>query len=478
MSTPTGPSRRSFIRQSSGWITAAALSPFLGSCESCYEQIKKRPIRRSLATLNTNDPILETYRDAVTKMVNLPASDGRNWTKQAEIHQNFCPHGNWFFLPWHRAYLNYFEQICRELTGNQDFALPYWDWTADPHVPAAFWGSGNSLFHPRGATDTSVADASFIGRPVIDSILAETDFFLFASGAATAQRQTSSYGRLEGTPHNYVHGFVGGDMGTYMSPLDPIFWMHHNMIECLWVHWNIVLGNDNTNDTGWNNFAFNGNFVDRTGASSNVTVALTQLFPLLSYQFDGLCGGQAGASAMAAAVADTAALRKVLSRRAAPRLETRNRFPFPGGVQLGTRAPVASRLPIPPDAVSSVTRSTTERLILRLEQVASPRTESFFVRVFVNLPLATPQTPVTDPHYAGSFAFFTDPRHQMDASSGAGAFAVDLTDAIRRMGPAGLSAPVVSVTLVAVPIHPEKPVDDTMSAGRMTLELAHVREKE
>src|SRR3712207_7159774 len=39
------------------------------------------------------------------------------------------------FLPWHRAYLGYFEQICRELSGYPRFALPYWDWTAEPKVP-------------------------------------------------------------------------------------------------------------------------------------------------------------------------------------------------------------------------------------------------------------------------------------------------------------------------------------------------------
>ena len=56
-------------------------------------------------------------------MIALPAADGRSWNKQALIHNNHCTHGNWWFLPWHRAYLFYFEAICRKLTGNNDFAL-------------------------------------------------------------------------------------------------------------------------------------------------------------------------------------------------------------------------------------------------------------------------------------------------------------------------------------------------------------------
>ena len=41
------------------------------------------------------------------------------------------------------------------------------------------------------------------------------------------------------SPHNTVHGWVGGQMGNYCSPADPIFWMHHAMIDRLCVQANI-----------------------------------------------------------------------------------------------------------------------------------------------------------------------------------------------------------------------------------------------
>ena len=228
-------SRRDFLKGATALgITSMAIAT--GACESCYNKIKERPTRRNIANLAANDPIIQTYKDAVNAMKNLPAGDGRNWTKQAEIHLNKCVHGNWWFLPWHRAYLFYFEAICRKLTGNNDFALPYWNWTTSTSIPAPFWGAGNPLLNPtRTATQASVVNSSICGASNINSILGQTNFLLFASAQATAQNQNNGYGVLEGSPHNYVHGFVGGEMATYMSPLDSVFWCHHNMIECLWV---------------------------------------------------------------------------------------------------------------------------------------------------------------------------------------------------------------------------------------------------
>ncbi|KAI3377555.1 hypothetical protein L3Q82_008719, partial [Scortum barcoo] len=37
------------------------------------------------------------------------------------------------FIFWHRVFLLFMEQEIRELTGNQDFYIPYWDWTRTNH---------------------------------------------------------------------------------------------------------------------------------------------------------------------------------------------------------------------------------------------------------------------------------------------------------------------------------------------------------
>jgi tyrosinase len=109
-----------------------------GGCEQILQAFANRPTRRNIADLAPNDPILQTYRAAISAMQALPMSDQRNWTNQAMIHNNHCSHTNWFLLPWHRAYLLYFERICQKLSGNPQFAIPYWNWTNNPAVPDVF----------------------------------------------------------------------------------------------------------------------------------------------------------------------------------------------------------------------------------------------------------------------------------------------------------------------------------------------------
>jgi tyrosinase len=170
-----------------------------------------------------------------------------------------------------------------------DFALPSWNWSANPQIPAVLWNTGDSLYDStRGATASSSVSSSVFGPPAIETILDETNFLLFASGQISAsanQRQSAGYGPLEGGPHNTLHGFVGGNMGSYMSPLDPVFWTHHNMVEAIWVEWNIRRGNPNTNSTDWTGRQFTEFFSD-SGAAVTVTVLETILYPFFRYRFD------------------------------------------------------------------------------------------------------------------------------------------------------------------------------------------------
>ena len=74
-------------------------------------------------------------------------------------------------------------------------------------------------------------------------------------------------------------------MASYMSPLDPIFWTHHNVIDAIWVEWNIKRGNPNTNDETWVNWVFS-EFCDKDGNPVEATVLQTLLYPYFVYQFD------------------------------------------------------------------------------------------------------------------------------------------------------------------------------------------------
>jgi hypothetical protein len=233
---------------------------------------------------------LDSYRAAIDAMKALPSSDPRSWQAQAEIHLDHCPHGNAFFLPWHRAYLQYFEQVIRAMSGDSGFALPYWNWTTQPTIPPAFWtGTLNDPTRAIGPTDPMPASA--VGQPVIDAILAIADFETFGSSfvpsscTVNCQRFPAGTGALEGTPHNIVHGTIGGNMGTYLSPLDPIFWLHHCNVDRLWVEWNKSFANPG--NSFWRTFDFADNFVD--GAGNNVaSVIVDTLFDTfaLGYRYD------------------------------------------------------------------------------------------------------------------------------------------------------------------------------------------------
>ena len=97
---------------------------------------------------------IEAYKSAVSAMKALPSNDPRNWTNQASIHQNHCPHQNWWFLPWHRAHLFMFEEALRrsDPPRTANVTVPYWDWSALPsgkRYPKAFEEPGSVLNHNR-----------------------------------------------------------------------------------------------------------------------------------------------------------------------------------------------------------------------------------------------------------------------------------------------------------------------------------------
>ncbi len=295
--------RRTFL------VGSAAASLIAGLPRSGHAAAIHR--RKSLQGPNVGKD-LETYATAVEKMLRLKPEDPRNWYRNALTHVLDCPHGNWWFLVWHRGYLGYFEQICRELTGEPDFALPYWDWTKETKVPDAFWdgvlnpaasdyiasmADFDTAMRPvaeaqwknfstkqmqqqmtRGATinpliryndfdsfwksvqlhfsgalqgrsgsksapnlDVS-ATAAVAESKIIDSLA--PDFFTkgrtnpgFESGTTSNHHQGTQQSTVEQEPHNLVHNSVGGLMSLWLSPADPIFFMHHANIDRLWDVW-------------------------------------------------------------------------------------------------------------------------------------------------------------------------------------------------------------------------------------------------
>lgn len=222
-------------------------------------------------------PVLRAYALAIGKMRALPASDHRSLAYQASVHgvglesdpppdafRSQCQHNCWYFIPWHRWYLHYFEQIIRSLLKDIDevpddvaeaWALPYWDYGRNDtdRLPFEFsrprlWDDqrANPLFdgtrygNVNGRTAAvdrlvSVPLPGVLDQPFSSPHDNVPTFGGTESGWHHFKEPGAVAGGLESSPHNAVHGFVGGNMLSFATAgLDPVFWLHHCNIDRYW----------------------------------------------------------------------------------------------------------------------------------------------------------------------------------------------------------------------------------------------------
>jgi tyrosinase len=440
-------SRRVFIK-GLGFVSVSLLAGTMGGCDQLADAIKNRPVRRRLRTGSAEvDADINTYRNAVQAMKGLNTSIG--WEAQALIHGNaasftFCEHGTDHFFDWHRAYLFFFEKICQKVSGNPKFGLPYWNWNQNPQIHPAFLVNGDPLFMPRSNTDMTNVWA--ISNAALDPIMQDTNFFTFMQ-------------QIEGTPHNTIHCAVGQTMCSTASARDPLFWMHHCMIDYCWAKWNIELQMNNTNDGAWIGHD-NSHFVDADGNPQSQTAGVTTIEPLLSYRYES---SAIGSSPATAALTTKSAFQKVEQRVRAGaniRFEVKQRVRLADKATVSIARPFSRETKLAPQDFAAIINSDTarERIFASIEFAAVPPQSDFSVRVFVNLPSASSSTPTEDPHFAGSFAFFGT--HTAGAAPDAAAgghqhqpkFLVNLTNAIQRLRSSGQLKEGTPISLQLVPV--------------------------
>jgi len=311
------------VLQAGAAIVGAAMLPLDKAAAQQAE-----PFKRYNVTDPSGQAMLEGYAKAIKHMLALPPDHPHNWYRFAFIHFLDCPHGNWWFLVWHRAFTGYAERIVRKYSGLERFAFPYWDWTASPEVPLsmyeavldpnndAFIGSGanfrtridpmlaksdywvkdpkpdgdysgtqfgqllsRSLRFPedvwfdifnnpetfaffergkaRGLKRDNRSLSNFlktqVAKETIAQALSPRDFVTFSGGKTRSHHGMDlTFGILEGKPHNKIHNEVGGIVYTddggrkannggflqaNLSPVDPLFFLHHSNIDRLWDVW-------------------------------------------------------------------------------------------------------------------------------------------------------------------------------------------------------------------------------------------------
>jgi len=225
-------------------------------------------IRKSIRNLSQEE--LANLRFAYSHLMEIP--DNRGYRYLAGIHgiPHFkCKHAESeiytdpnfrLFLPWHRAYLYWFEKYLQDAHNDPNITVPYWDWTSDAsrtegipsafsdptvnelpnplysfHVELPYWINleefiGNSGCSKAKSYDThrEPGDPSQLPKE-IDNLLALKDYGDFSDG-------------LEDI-HNRLHGWIGGRCGdmSYVpfAAYDPIFYSLHCAIDRIFWLWQL-----------------------------------------------------------------------------------------------------------------------------------------------------------------------------------------------------------------------------------------------
>jgi tyrosinase len=222
-------------------------------------------LRKNVATLEATE--LADLRSAFTTAYGL--SDDRGYAFYAGLHglplPIYCEHGTLLFLPWHRAYLYFFERALtdalRRERGDSSLvvSLPWWDWTSTTShtngLPAVYLPSQNGAANPlaAGPVTLNASDLDLVRSNLPGAIsdgsnpvtLRDPDFpdelprTQTLARAMRANTFTDFTTLLEGI-HNGVHGWVGGAMSAVpIAAYDPVFWAHHAMIDRAWYLWQI-----------------------------------------------------------------------------------------------------------------------------------------------------------------------------------------------------------------------------------------------
>lgn len=198
-------------------------------------------------------------------------------------------HGNYGFLPWHRAYLLDLERELQAIDAR--VSLPYWrfDKAAPNLFTPEFMGRANEVDrviftsnHPFNQWMTD-GDLGIVRQPLfpIDrapSLRSEEHALDFGSGVfsrfsvITRDQNNEVIARRSGIeidPHGYAHtSFMGPIQSPPTAPKDPLFFMLHANVDRMWAKWQWFYRR--TSDSDPNAYPHDGNL--RIGHGINDTM--------------------------------------------------------------------------------------------------------------------------------------------------------------------------------------------------------------
>jgi hypothetical protein len=419
-------------------------------------------VRENIYTFIQSPQKLDALKKAIATMKSLPDTDTSSWVYQANIHGtydttdlpawNTCQHGSYFFFPWHRMYLYYFERILRKASGDPTLALPYWNYSDNPDqraIPEPFRilstdSNPNPLYEGQRAVvynqggKLNSRDVSYTtALRAINFTGSSTNPGFGGVKVPSPTHFNSPHGLLERQPHDVIHVRIGGYMSNpNTAALDPIFWIHHANIDRLWEKWvQSNSGRSNPTDSDFLNQEFS--FFDENGTEVKLTGSeILDTVGKLNYRYDDSPVQPIGSPTT----------RSLLSEKMAS-------TPQPKPIEVGA-SPVTVSVPLPPApstrsrSLESVSPLPPSPYILNVQGIEYDPKNLVPYEIYVNLPPGVKPDP-EGPYYAGTLALFAYPQNST--------FNIDITDVVRKLKD---SNPNVSITII-----PPKPEQIRTSAN-------------
>lgn len=395
-----------------------------------------------LANLAEN-PLCSSY----TQSHNLLKDAWDNCTHDVEHKSE--PH----FLAWHRLFTYHLEKVVRSLSGNHNFALPYWGYvdldTTDLSslsgkltLPTQFqfWNQ-SSLLESARYTNLNFGlpiESNFAQQNLVEAVEALDNPISFEDFNST----------IDPAPHGAMHRYIGsGPDGTQLhfnsiynrtdkglmalvpsAAFDPIFWLHHAEIDRLWVQWTekyhtyltaeelesasywpyVFFDPDSSSPTGWVKVSYS--------TSQDVADAIYNL----DYRYDdtGLVSVPSSTLASFAAAAPSApAKTKVAS--STPQVTVGEQRPATLSVTLPAELPSLKSNLLSLRAVEP-TAPKGYAIEVEVSYVGAP---SGFYSVYANLPDEEAKNDL-DTYFVGAFSFFVNEADRRVSRS----FRLDITD--------------------------------------------------
>jgi tyrosinase len=351
-----------------------------------------------------------------------------------------------------RGYSN-FDKLWNDVTGRVPQKDPSDDYAVAGNM--AYANTCGSRYLTRDNPTLDDKTKYDVSPFVVLSGLLPTDFYSSNAILSFASEKTVShsvmpssnthFSTLEGMPHNKVHNYIGGvgplglgpygNMTNFLSPVDPIFFLHHSNMDRLWDVWTrkqIALGlkylpTDGALKTlSGEEFLFfvnaEGKFVGTSHAGDYLS---TKRF---DYDYEPGFG------------------EEVIKPPSALLLQKRRPLSVRGEVKGLTGSVVVPRAAVKEHLASAVASLMAEVTVERPHPQSSMREYD----VIIGAPADVTHVEADSPYYAGTIAFFGCMRHTMSTLQEA-TFTVPLPKKPQAFRGLDTAAAEVSVNIRVVP---------------------------